>query len=164
MRDTGLQMAFDLMSGDQRLDQILGIFGQFPQLAGIVRANQFLQPVLVHPLPAAQLSTIAPRGPEPDAMGFQEHYITPGLGKVQRCRKAGIARTDNADIRACLAFQPLKRIERRRSCRVPAVGIGSLTVIGIEQVHALTVPQILKFGPGDQTFINRCSRSHGLIT
>ena len=71
MGNAGLQMTLNTVLGDQVFHQGLGIFRQIPQLAGILRANQFLQPVLLHALASAELAAIAPRSAKADPLCLQ---------------------------------------------------------------------------------------------
>ena len=147
-----LQMTVDGVPGDQPLDQRLGILAQLPEPAGLIHAHQLFQRVLLHPLTAAQLPAIAPRGAKAHTLRLQQHHVAPGFGQMQRRREAGVAATDHADIRPGLALQRREAIERRGRRGVPAVGVLAAPVVGVKQVQ------------GHQTFSSRCSRSQGEIT
>src|SRR6056297_1762140 len=91
-------------------------------------------------------------------MRLEQDDIQTGLGQMQGRRQPGIACADDADIRLELTAQRIERRKRRGGGSIPAGRILPLTVIGEEQVHGEGARM------ADQTFISRCSRSHGLMT
>ena len=99
MGNAGVKCHRHIVSHDQGAHQLLGFFADLPKAAGDVGAKRFFQRCLIDALPAADLSTIAARGPEANAMCLQQNHAEAALRKMQRRRKPGEPAADNADIR-----------------------------------------------------------------
>ena len=147
--DAGFQVAFDSVPPDQVTDQILGLFSQRPQVAGVVRTHHSFQRLLVLPLARSQLPAVPPRCAEPHALRLDQHHAQSGLGQMQRGGQPGIAAADHADIGPRGPGQGRARGGDVGGRGIPGRRVFPGAVVGVEQVH---------------TFIKRCSRSHGEMT
>ncbi len=112
-------IAGDRVPVAQVRDQSLGLLGQREQAARRGEAELPLELVLIAPLPGADLPAVAARGAPADPPGLQENDAAAGLGRVQRCRQAGVAAADDRHVGPHGAGEPRPIGRRRQGGRVP---------------------------------------------
>ena len=102
---TVLQVAGDLVLGDQGAHQRLGFLGQVPQAATILGPHPTGDRHRVLALAGVELAAIAPGGAPGDAPGLEQDRVVTALGQVKSRGEAGQAATDDGDVATDLALQ-----------------------------------------------------------
>ncbi len=100
-----LQVAGDLVLGDQAAHQGFGFLGQVPEPAAVLRSHPARDRHRVLTLAGVELAAVAPGGAPGDAPGLQQNRIVAALGQVQGGGEAGQATADDGHVAAHLTFQ-----------------------------------------------------------
>src|SRR5690606_15200159 len=109
MEKAGLQVALNVVTGDQFLDECIALDAKFPESMCPVAAKAFFERPLILPLADAKLAAIAARCAPADALCFQHHNAIAAFCKMKRGRKPRIACSYNADIRRYISQQRSRR-------------------------------------------------------
>ena len=83
MRDAGFEVAIDLVFRDQVFRQVLGGFGQFPELARHVPTGHAGEFNLILALTATELPAIASGSAPAGFARLQQNYIVAAFGEMQ---------------------------------------------------------------------------------
>ena len=154
--DAGFEVAVYLMIRHKSPDQRLCLFAHLPKRAGRFEPHNLFKTNLIQPLPAAQLTTVAPGGAKSYTLRFEQDDLASGLSQMQGSRETRVAGTNDADICGLISIQRRKGVQRLYSGCVPALRIRTAFIVGVEQVHGKSSAL--------QTLSNRCSRPQGEMT
>ena len=121
------------MARDEILDQRLGLLGNLPGSPGKTAIHLLLELILGNTLSRAHLTAVTAARAPADTMGVEQAYRISALGKMQRCREAGKAASDDGDIAAMAALKWLCFGNADSGCRVPRRGIVSIPIVEMQQ-------------------------------
>ena len=142
------------MARDEILDQRLGLLGHLPGSMGKTAIHLLLEFILGNALSRAHLAAVTAARSPADTMGIEQAYGISALGKMQRCREAGKAASDDGDIAAMVALKWLYFGSADSGCGVPRRGIVSIQIVEMQQwigIHGdFSLGWYRQVRPGDQ--------------